>query len=262
MAKQKQQVKYNPKLSAVRRADKAKYAIGGKAQYLCNAVFAGLGLLMIFFYIFFCIFDTAEEIANDTGAFLIFMCNAAFMLFFMYAFNALMPPNNKTQNNTKVDGCLFVYKLFCHLPVTKLTIVKLSYRYFAVMSTLITLISMIGNVMLLCMEKLDPVRGHIGLMTLTLAIALVVIHVSGFSAFYRKRSKAIEILLPVVLILFYVIWFGSMLNFFAPFYELPAVRALGGVPGIVIALAAYVFSWIYEKQIVEKKAAKSSWRDE
>lgn len=262
MAKQKEQVKYNPKLSDVRRADKAKYAVTGNYLYACNAVFIVIGLLMSCVFILGGIFGGVEYVEEDADSVIMFISNAAFMLFFLYACNAILPANKQTQNSSKIDGCLFIYKLFCHMPVTQLTIVKLSFRYFTLMTSVVCSVLTAGNLLVLCTDRFAPVSGHIGFISFMLAVAMVTLHYNGFRQYSKGLSKKASIINAIAIAVFYLLWFGSMMNLFDPVFAHPVVKALGGIPGLAVIAAAYIWVLIYQKTVVEKKAALSSWRDE
>ncbi len=261
MAKQKEQVKYNPNISAVRRADRVKAAVNGRVLYVTSAVMLLMALIMMGSFLIGALVGDPEFIEDGETA-IMFIANAAFMLFFFYVTNAVLPGNRKTEQNSKIDGCLFLYRLYEHLPVTKLTVVKMSFRYFAIMASAVCAILAAANVMTLCLDGMDAMRGEIGFVSVLLSVVMVALHRTGFSQYIRPLTNLDYSLSTGCIVVFYIIWFGSMMGVFGSLYTQGWVRALGGAAGLGIVLAAYAWVWVYEKCVIEKKSANSSWRDE
>ncbi len=263
MRKKKEQVRYNPAWSAVKRADRTKFAITGGYLRWITLFYIVLGLSMAVLLIkmvFHAVsLDTAEYEEDYMAA--MNMCNAAFMFFFVYMLNAVMPGSRKTESRSKVDGCQFLYKVFACMPVKRVTIVKLSFRYFITMATFNLGMMLLANGLTLFLPVFDPTKGSIAIISMLLALVQLALYWGQFSSYCRKRS-ARSILSVAGLIVFYIFWFGFMNGAFDRLFELEAVRAMAGVPAILVCVAAYAAVWIIEKAVIETKAASSSWMDE
>ena len=261
MSKVKEQVKYNPSYSLKKRADKVRYAVSGGTTTALNAFFIIFALIMLGCVIFGSALDK-DFLEGDGSTLMMFMCNTCFMTFMAFVLNGVFPANKaQKQATANKDGCWSIYKLYSHLPLTKLSVVKTSFKYFFIGLTAINLASIALNVFVYVIDGYEFAKGVLGLMSVVFAIVFVLIYFFNFSKYIKEPSKLFGNIITCVVIGFYILWWGSMFNALKPVYELKIFEMLGGIPAIVITVLSQIVIMAIEKFYIEKKSKGASWND-
>ncbi len=261
MSKVKEQVKYNPSHSLKKRADKVKYAVSGKTTTAFNVFFIVFALIMLGCVIIGSILDK-DFLKGDGSILMMFMCNTCFMIFMAFMVNGIFPAN-KAQKQTAAnqDGCWSIYKLYSHLPLTKLSVVKTSFKYFFMGLTAINLTLIALNIYVYVIDGYEIAKGVLGAMSVAFAVVFVTIYFFNFSKYIKEPSKLFSNIVTIVVIGFYILWWGSILDLLVSVYDLKIFEILGGIPAIIITVLSQIVIMAIEKFYIEKKSKGASWND-
>lgn len=256
MAKVKEQVKFNPKYSEAKRVDKVRYAITGNLIKIINAIYIIIALSMLLVF-FIEVIDNKNE-AKDLIS--IFMTNGMMMLLFISLYNIITVPNKKAQkNNSKIDGCVFAYSLFTHLPVKKISLLKMSFRYYLLSISSIFILSIIFNIAVMVNDTFSYLKGAVGFNCTFLTLVAVMYYFSIFPYYFKKRNEKTSKYTGIALLLFYLFWFATTTSIIEKIYDYASIEALGGPVSLIISLVSFIVIIVYQKKVVEKKTETSSW---
>lgn len=257
--KPKQQVKYNPDWSEVKRADKVKYAISGNSAKWGNLVFLLIPLLFLVITVIASVFETKDFVSDSDVV--LFCYNIFLLLVFLFVFNAVMPPTkSENQAQSQKDGCFSVYKLYTHLPVKKIAVAKMSFRYFIFGAAISLVTCVFINFMAVINSDYDSLKSTVGLISVFISVFLVTEHIYFFRQYCMKTKKSR--FLRIEMVVLYIFWVASNFGILNDFYSLECFRILGGYVGIAVALAAFVTIIVVQKAYFEKKIKEGSWNDD
>ncbi len=263
MAKTKEQVKYNPRLSAQKRFSDAKSEIspGNTALTIIFVILAGVMMGVMGYDVIFETEDVIADGAMDTIG--TFAFSSMFMLLFGFAMNTMLPASFLTQNHQRQQqalskGCVYFHEVFAHMPVTKIMLYKQSFRWY--------LFFMVGSsipvITLNILSVVDSVYSAIAPITVIATIleaVVMILFYLGYFCVFHKNAKLMKNLLTAGVAIFYIVWFGCMFGFLGFLTEVEALGVIAGVPSLCITLVAIGVVIIIEKCIVEKKAVNAPW---
>ncbi len=262
MAKVKEQVKFDPEWSEVRRLRKTKDAIAPENNFV-SGFFAFFAALMIGFLAFSCWFDTEEFIADGFESVGAFAFSGVFMLLFLFALQTSLPAKGLFRKTEKMQqsalgGCVNLYETFMHMPMKKITLYKHSFRHYVFFMIAGSLPCILMNAAILFMPELEAIKGIAALMTILEGFFMLALYFAYFGVF-NMNKKAVSACFTVSVVLFYIVWFGCMfgwLNFVA---EIKFFTALAGIPSICITLLVIAAVTAIEKLYLEKREANGAW---
>lgn len=261
--KPKEQVKYNPKYSDVKRADRVKYAITGKGLIAGNIFCMLFFLLMSAFNIIGGAVDTEEFLEGGGETLSVFLFSGVMFLFAFYSMNTCINSNtaNAKQYRTALKGCPGISEVLMTLPVTKLTAYRVSFRYFTVCLLGVGVNLIVMNIYCLVIDGFECALGVVSAMSIICPVVLFVLYITMFGVI-SLNSKTIGRLNSVVLIIYYIVWIGSIAGVFNKFYALEFMHAPAGVPSLVFVVLVIAAIFVIEKAYVEKKAKEAAWFNE
>ena len=263
MAKVKEQVKFNPSWSEVKRLSATKNAIAPENKFI-NIILTLLAGVMVGFLAFGCLFDPADFIEDGFESVGAFAFSGIFMLLFGFALNTSLPAtalfSRKTekQQAAAMGGCVNMYETFMHMPMKKITLYKHSFRHYAFFMILGSLPCIIMNAAILFIPELAAIKSIASLTTFLEGFFILAMYLAYFGVF-NMNKKAVSACFTVSVVLFYVVWFGCMfgwLNFVA---EIKFLTALAGIPCIFITVLVIAAIFAIEKLYLEKREANGAW---
>lgn len=260
--KAKEQVKFNPKWSETKRIDKARLAIVGRQNTVLWTICLGFAALMIGFLVFGSLFDTEEFISDNVLG--VFVGGSAFMSFMMFAGSTILPMGkvlDRTERMQKsmLGGCVTLVNTFMHLPVKKVSAYKQSFGYFSVLLFFASAPCIFLNVMILLDDRFTgAVAGSSAVISIAISVILLMFYLI-YSSMWKMKGKGSSYFCTAMIIVFYLIWVGSMSSFMDAVFELTWLQALAGVPALCITAAAVLFIILAQKLYVEKKQANAAW---
>lgn len=264
MSKVKEQVRYNPKLSEASRVYRVQKFFTGKAVNVATGVILGFGLFMFAALLIGSAFDTKGMLEGEGGTLSLFIFNGTFAMYMFVGLGTVFPANSKTDNEYKssMKGCVSTYYVLSTLPVSKVSVVKSSFRRFLLGMSILAAVSVILNIEIIFIEELEIMAlGETGFVSFVLAIAMAAFYLTTFVKFVC-RNKLIEKLSSATLVVFYIVWIGSMFGFFNKIYTLAFFEAVAGVPAIVITAVSYVATITVHKLCIERRSKGSGWTND
>lgn len=263
MAKVKEQVKFDPAWSEVKRLGKTKSAIApeNKIVNIALTIFAGV---MVGFLAFDCLFDPSAFIEDGFESAGAFAFSGVFMLFFAFALNTSLPAtalySRKTEKRqaAAMGGCVNLYETFMHMPMTKLTLYKHSFRHFAFFMIAGSLPCIIMNAAVLFVPELAAIKGIAALITLLEGFFIFALYLAYFGVF-NMNKKAVSACFTVSIVLFYIVWFGCMFGWLNFLTEIKLLTALAGIPSICVTILVIAAIAAVEKLYLEKREEKGAW---
>lgn len=261
MAKTKEQVKYNPRLSAQRRLSKVKRAISpaNTVFTLIFVVLAGINMGIMGYDVFF----EADSVLTDVSETIGIVFSSMFILLFIFVMNVTLPssfhtPINQKQQQAFSKGCVYIHEVLAHMPVTKVMLYRQSFRgylFFMVGSSVPVIIL---NILIIISNTYDAIAPYTVIATVMEAFVMVLFYLGYFCIFY-KNVKLMKKLLTIGVAIFYIVWFGSMFGFLDFLANFETLGVIAGVPSLCITLAAIAAVIIIEKCVLEKKAVNAPW---
>lgn len=258
--KKKEQVKYNPSYSNVKRTKKVFRCLIGKTNIVISIVYVVMALLMLVAAVFGAIFDT-KDFLEDKSTLPTFCCTSAFMAFMLFTLNSCIPNDPATASKARgnLDGCATITETMMHLPIRKIDTYKLSFRSFMIASTFVFFSSVFPNVMIIIDDRFEVVKGTLGIWGTTAAVFILVSYLLSFYVIRGLSEKARGVILSATLIIYYVIWIGLMTGFAYKLIDIDMFGFLSGYVGIALSLICVIAIVIIQKAVVEKRAEKTAW---
>lgn len=257
--KVKEQVKYNPEFSSVKRTKKVFKALIGKTNRWVCVFYLIFVIFMVIGSSCWAVFDSVDFLKdNDTS---MFGYVIMFMSFTLFALNSCIPNDIKTQESARgnVHGCATVGEAMMHLPITKLDVYRLSFRaYFAFMVFPAIHITII-NIMHIVDERFETVTASTGLLNLIYAVLSLCAYLTTFNVFRKVSNEIKSGLLITLLLIFYVVWILPMFEIFKKIFELPVFSIFAGISGLIMLVCTFATVIIIQKTVVEKRAASTAW---
>ncbi|MBQ8724316.1 MAG: hypothetical protein IJY74_01420 [Oscillospiraceae bacterium] len=262
MAKVKEQVKFNPSWSEVKRLGRTKKAIAPENNIL-TIILILLAGVMVGFLAFGCLFDPAEFIEDGHESVGAFAFSGAFMLLFVFALNTTLPATSLFRNTEKqqaaaMGGCVNMYETFMHMPMKKVTLYKQSFRHYAFFMIAGSLPSVILNGAVLFIPELAAIKGIAALTTILYGFMLLAFYFAYFGVFNMSK-KTVNACFTVSIVLFYVVLFGCMFGWMNFVAEIKFLTALAGIPSICITVLVIAAIFAIEKLYLEKREANGAW---
>lgn len=263
MAKKKKQIEYDPKLSEEKRFRKLITDLWSKfwiivARVICMGVIA-----LIIFGIASSYFDNGF-FEDENGSGIIGMC---FCLVFFSFGNGMMNYTELGVSKLKktrgvLNGCPSFGFLYSTMPLTRKTVQKTSFRSFMIWTVLpVVTFNVVLNILAVIVDGYQPLRGSVCLATLISLAALVIFSVLSFGVY--KSTEKTERIRTIVFWVLYAVFMGSFM--FSGFYQwcngVGILKALAGIPAIVLTVAVAVFILLREKLVYEKKLTFAAWFD-
>lgn len=260
MSKKKEQVKYNPKYSDIKRLRKIKNALVGKSIIWLTVVYIIFTAIMFGCIVFGGALDTKDFLEGDGNLVGMFICCGAFMSIFPFAVNSVIP--NSSEDSAKqrgaMNGCPSVAEAIMMMPVKKVDAVRLSFRYFLIPMLLDVAILIISNVYCIIFPEFEIAKGSVAAVTFFLGIMMVLMYFAFFNSKFKEMLKSMLVIAGVA---FYVVWFGTMLGFLDKVFALKVVQSFAGIPAIIYAVIAAVAIILIQKLYTEKEVLKTAWID-
>lgn len=258
--KKKEQVKYNPSYSNVKRTRKVFRCLIGKTNIAISIVYVVMALLMLAACVFGAIFDT-KDFLEDKSILPTFCCSSAFMAFMLFALNNCIPNNPAAASKARgnLDGCATITETMMHLPIRKIDAYKLSFRTFMIAAAFVFFSSLFPNVMIVIDDRFEVVKGTLGVWGTTAVVFILVSYLLSFYVLRNLSEKARGVILSAVLIIYYIIWIGLMTGFAYKLIDIDMFGFLSGYVGIALTIVCVVAIVVIQKTVVEKRAAKTAW---
>lgn len=258
--KKKEQVKYNPSYSNVKRTKKVFRCLIGKTNIAISIVYVVMALLMLAAAVFGAIFDT-KDFLEDKSTLPTFCCTSAFMAFMLFTLNSCIPndPAAASKARGNLDGCATITETMMHLPIRKIDTYKLSFRSFMIASVFVFFSSVFPNVMIIIDERFETVKGTLGVWGTTAVVFILVSYLLSFYVIRGLSEKARGVILSATLIIYYIIWIGLMTGFAYKLIDIDMFGFLSGYVGIALSLICVIAIVIIQKAVVEKRAEKTAW---
>lgn len=264
MAKVKQQVKYNPKWSEVKRVDAARVAIVGNANIVLSIIFTAFALLMIGVMIISVILNPKAFFEDDFQSIASVAFSGTFMTFAVFALNTTLPffrisKGLDAKQEAMLGGCVNISKTFAHMPIKKISLFKQSFRYYSLMLFITTLPCILLNIIIMSDPELHFAGGMVTVATIAIFTFEFIMYFANFGIL-GKNENLLKLLVKCSFVVYYVFWIAAMWGFCDSFVMAEPLCVLAGIPCIcfvVIGLAAII---IIEKLYVEKHAGVTSWR--
>lgn len=262
MAKVKEQVKFDPSWSEVKRLRKTKDAIA-PANRVLTVIMTLLACFMVGFLTYMCWFQPADFIDDGHESVGAFAFSGMFMLLFAFALNTTLPATSLFRNTEKqqaaiAGGCVNLYETFMHMPMKKITLYKHSFRHFAFFMIAGSLPCVLLNLAIIFIPELEPVKCIAGLMTILEGFMLLAFYFAYFGVFNMSK-KSVNACFTVSIVLFYIAWFGSMFGILSFVERIRFLAAITGVPCICVTLLVIAAIIAIEKLHLEKREAKGAW---
>lgn len=262
MAKVKEQVKYNPKWSDVKRVNRARMDIVGRTSIVFTILF-GVFLLLTTGVMLFSVFDDAKEFFEDgfqSVASIAF--GGIFMALAIFAINSTLPFMRMAKNIEKqkamLGGCVNIYETFMSMPIRKVSLFRQSFMYYCFILFVEIVPSIILNIIILLNPELRFAGGMVTIITIA-AVAFSVIMYGAVFGILGKNKAFIGKVYTGSLIVFYIFWMGCILGFFDKFIMAKPLCALAGIPCICFAVIGIIAVIAIEKLYIEKREMSASW---
>lgn len=258
--KKKEQVKYNPSYSNVKRTKKVFRCLTGKTNIVISIIYVVIALLMLTAAVFGAIFDT-KDFLEDKTTLPTFCCTSAFMAFMLFTLNSCIPNDPATASKARgnLDGCATITETMMHLPIRKIDAYKLSFRSFMMASVFVFISSVFPNVMIIIDDRFEVVKGTLGVWGTTAAVFILVSYLLSFYVIRGLSEKARGVILSATLIIYYIIWIGLMTGFAYKLIDIDMFGFLSGYVGIALSLICVITIVAIQKAVVEKRAEKTAW---
>lgn len=258
--KKKEQVKYNPSYSNVKRTKKVFRCLIGKTNIVISIVYVVMALLMLAACVFGAIFDT-KDFLEDRSTLPTFCCTSAFMAFMLFTLNSCIPndPAAASKARGNLDGCATITETMMHLPIRKIDTYKLSFRSFMISSAFVFFSSVFPNVMIIIDDRFEVVKGTLGVWGTTAVVFILVSYLLSFYVIRGLSEKARGVILSATLIIYYIIWIGLMTGFAYKLIDIDIFGFLSGYVGIALSLICVIAIVVIQKAVVEKRAEKTAW---
>lgn len=258
--KVKEQVKYNPSYSSLKRTTKVfKALIGNTNRWVC-VLYLILVIFMIIASSCWVIFDTKDFL--EDGAKSMFGYVITFITFTLFALNSCIPnTDTKTQETARsnVRGCATVGEAMMHLPITKLDVYRLSFRSYLMFMLFSSIHIAVLNIMDIADERFEAAAASTGLLNLIYAALCICTYMTVFNVFKKVSDKTKSGLLIGLILIFYVAWILPMIGIAEKVFELPVFGFFAGIRGIIMLICTYAAVIIIQKTVVEKRAASTAW---
>ncbi len=257
--KVKEQVKYNPSYSSVKRTNKVFKALIGNTNRWVYVLYVILIIFMFIVSTCWAVFDSADFIEDDSTSMFGYMLT--FFAITLFTINSCVPNNDtKTQEKARgtVNGCAAVSEVMMHLPITKLDAYRLSFRSYLASMTFPICHILILNIMSVVDERFEAVAVSTGLLNLIFVIFNVFIYLTFFNVL-KLSDKTKGHLLHIFFLTFEAVWILSMFKTGKEILELPVFKVFAGIPGIVMLICMCAAVIIIQKKVVEKRAASTAW---
>lgn len=260
MSKKKEQVKYNPKYSDLKRLRKLKNALVGKSIFWLTIVYIFFVTVMFGCVVFGGALDTKDFISDDGNLVAMFVCCGSFMSLFPFAVNQVMPmtAEDSAKQRGALKGCPSVADALIMMPVKKVDAVKLSFRYYLVPLMLDAAIIVVSNIYCMIFPEFEIAKGSVAATTFFLGLMMFLMYLAFFN---QKFKEALRAILVVAGIGFYVVWFGTMIGFLDKFFAIKFVISFAGIPSIVFIVLVVVAIILIQKLYTEKEVVKTAWID-
>lgn len=260
MSKKKEQVKYNPKYSDLKRLRKLKNALVGKSVFWLTIVYTFFIVVMFGCVVFGGAFDTKDFIDGDGNLVGMFICCGAFMSIFPFAVNQIMPMNTEdtAKQRGALKGCPSVADALMMMPVKKIDAVKLSFRYYLIPLLLDAVIIIVSNIYCMIFPEFEIAKGSVAAVTFFLGLMMLLLYLSFFNQKFRNSLKTILIIVGIA---FYVVWFGTMIGFLDKLFAVKLVVAFAGIPSIIYIALVVTAVILIQKLYTEKEVVKTAWID-
>ncbi len=263
MAKTKEQVKYNPRLSQSRRFSKATRALA-PANIVLTIILCVLALLMAG-VLAVDMFVTGDILKDSKSVETIgtFAFSSMFMLLFMFGVNTTLPANFMSKNTEKqqqalMKGCVYYHEVFAHMPVKKVTLYKQSFNWYVLFMLGSSIPVLALSIAHIADSKFESAAPMVTVTAILEAVLMIVFYL-GYFGIFNKKKKLMQSILTTGIVIFYIIWLGCMFGFLKFITEIEALGAIAGVPTLCITLAAIAAIIVIEKCFIEKDAEKSPW---
>ncbi len=263
MAKEKKQIEYDPSLSEEKRFQKLITDLWSRFWIVVvRVIFVGL-IALIIFGIVSSYFDK-DFFEDEDGSGIMGMCVC--LVFFALG-NGMMNYTELVVSRLKksrgvLNGCPSFGILYSTMPLTRKTVHKTSFRSFMIWTVLpVVTFNVVLNVLAMIVEGFQSLLGIVGLATLISLAALVIFSVLCFGVY--KSTEKTERIRTIVFWVLYAVFMGSFM--FSGFYQwcngVGILKALAGIPAIVLTVAVAVFILLREKLVYEKKLTFAAWFD-
>ncbi|MBQ8733091.1 MAG: hypothetical protein IJY76_01165, partial [Anaerotignum sp.] len=245
-----------------KRIDKARLAIVGRQNTALWAICLGISLLMIGCLVFASLIDTEEFLADNIVG--VFVGGSAFMSFMMIAGSTILPMGKILDRTERLQrnmlkGSVKLTDTFMHLPVKKVSAYKQSFGYFGVLLFFSSVPCIFLNVMVLLDDRFTGVVAGSSAVISTAISAILLMFYLIYSSMLKMKGKGSSYFCTAMIIVFYLIWIGSMSSFMNVIFELAWLQALAGMPALCITAASVLFILLAQKRYVEKKQANAAW---
>lgn len=263
MAKIKEQVKYNPKWSDVKRIDAARIAIVGKPNIVFSILFSAFALLMIGVMMIGVILNPREFFKDDFQNIASVAFSGTFMAFVVFILNSTLPffrisKTLDSKQKAMLGGCVNISETFAHMPIKKVSLFKQSFIYYCLMLLITTLPCIVLNIIIMLNPTLHFAGGMVTVATIAIFTFEFIMYFANFGIL-GKNENLLKLLVKCSFVVYYIFWMGAMLGFFDSLVMAEPLCALAGIPCIcfiVIGLAAII---IIEKLYVEKHESITPW---
>lgn len=262
MAKVKEQVKYNPKWSDLRRVNGARIDIVGRSSMVFTIIFSIFSLFMMGVMLFSISLGTKEFFEDGFQSIASMSFSGIFMAFFVFTLNSTLPFMRISKNLEKqkaiLGGCINIYETFRTMPIRKVSIYKQSFIYYCFMLFVGTFPSIILNIIIIMNPELRFAGGMVTVITIASVLFSVVMYCAVFGIL-GKNDTFISKFYTGALIVFYVLWMGCVFGFFDEFVMAEPLCVLAGVPCICFTVFGIAAVIAIEKLYVEKREINASW---
>lgn len=264
MAKVKEQVKYNPKWSDVRRVNATRKAVTGQSNTVLTIVFFIISLVMMGIVLVSIIFDPEELFEDGFQSVSSMTFSGTFMSFFIFALNSSLPflrmvNNSETKQKAMLGGCVSIFETFLHIPVKKVSLFRQTFRYFCVFLFFGTAPGIALNICVMLKPELHYAGGMASVSTIVAALFIVGMYCVNFGILGAKKD-VMQKVYGVAIAVFYIFWLGCMLGFFDEFIMSEPLCAIAGLPCIILAVLCIAAVFAVEKLYVEKREKNASWQ--
>lgn len=262
MAKVKEQVKYNPKWSGIKRVDVSRIDIVGRSSIALTIIFGIFSLFMPFIMIFSIFTDAKEFFEDGFQSVASIAFGGIIVAFFVFTLNSTLPflRMSKTVDKQKaiLGGCVNIYETFAHMPIRKVSLFKQSFIYYCFMLFIEIVPSIILNIAILMNPELRFAGGMVAVITIAAVVFAFIMYGAVFGIFGKSRAS-IGKFYTVALAVFYILWMGCIFGFFDEFVMAEPLCALAGVPCICFAVFGIIAVIAIEKLYVEKRETNAAW---
>lgn len=262
MVKVKEQVKYDPKWSDVKRVNAARMDIVGRTSIVLTIIFGIVSLLMSGVMICSVFMDDKEFFEDGFQGVASMAFSGTFIAFFIFTLNSTLPFMRMAKGFEKqkamLGGCVNIYETFAHMPIRKVSLFKQSFRYYCFMLFMETVPSIILNITILMNPELSFAGGMVTVITIASVVFSVIMYGAVFGIL-GKNKTSIGKFYTGALVVFYILWMGCMFGFFDEFVMAEPLCVLAGIPCICFAVIGIVSVILIEKLYVEKHEINASW---